>query len=82
MQVAPGARVAGLDELVTTGHVVELPRLKFVEMLGLLPEAGVGKMSMPVPLFSIVIVCGLSLLVEPTGVDTKLKVGTEAAPTS
>lgn len=75
MQVAPDERAPGLDIELTIGQVVRLPRLKLDEMLGLLPELGVGKMSAPVPLFSSVIVWGLSLLVKPTAVDANLRVG-------
>ncbi len=50
-QEAPAASAPGLDDALRTGQVVKLPRLKLEVMLGLFPEVGVGKMSVPVPLF-------------------------------
>lgn len=74
-QEAPGASVPGQDELLSTGHIVRFPRLKLAEMLGLVPEAGVGKVSAEVPTFWTVTVCGLSTLVEPTAVVAKISLG-------
>jgi hypothetical protein len=53
--------------------------VKFKEMLGLFPFAGIGKLRSALPTFSSVIVCGLSELVEPKGVSAKLKRGGSAA---
>ncbi len=44
-------------------------------MLGLFPLPGIGKFSAALPTFSIVTVCGLSLLVEPGAVNAKLRLG-------
>jgi len=46
---------------------------KFAAILGLFPLDGIGSVSAVFPLFHRVTVCGLSLLVDPTFVDAKLK---------
>jgi hypothetical protein len=80
-QEAPAASVPGAEELLsTTGQELgALPaRVKFVVMLGLLPVAGTGKDRSALPAFSSVTVCGLSVLVEPTGVLAKVRLGGSA----
>ena len=76
--VASAASVAVLSEVeVNNGHAV-LPvlfKLKLVETLGFVPVAGIGKFNGPLPMFENVTVCGLSLLVEPTTVGWKTRLG-------
>jgi len=80
IQVAFGAIVPAVnDVLLIVGQAV-LPvvdRLKFADedKLGLVPEAGIDIVSGILPMFVTVTVCGLSLLVEPTAVDVKAKLG-------
>jgi hypothetical protein len=80
-QDEPAASVPYIQELpVTRGHA-EAPLLfqvKFAPILGLLPVAGIGKFNAALPTFSRVIVCGLSVLVEPTAVLAKVRVGGSA----
>ncbi len=47
-------------------------------MLGLIPLLGIGKFSAALPTFSIVTVCGLSLLVAPGTVNAKFRLGGSA----
>jgi hypothetical protein len=74
-QEAPEASEAGFEAVLSVGQVVELPRLKFVEMLALFPEVGAGKFSAAFPMLSTTTSWGLSLLVEPTAEDVKLRLG-------
>jgi hypothetical protein len=55
-----------------------LPSVKFAEIAGLLPLLGTGRFRVAFPTFSTVIVCGLSLLVEPGVVLAKFKIGGSA----
>jgi hypothetical protein len=75
VQEAPAASVPGVEPLATTGQVAEPPKVKFIEMLGFIPEAGTRKLSGALPMFCSVNTCGLSLLLEPTGVLAKLRLG-------
>jgi len=80
-QDCPAARVPAVeDPALTTGHedVPLLFRVKFPAMFGLFPLLGTGRFSAEVPKFSKVIVCGLSLLVEPTTVAAKVRLGASA----
>jgi hypothetical protein len=80
-QDAPAANVPAVEEpALTSGHedASLLFRVKFTEMIGLFPVTGAGRLSGALPIFSTVIVCGLSVLVEPTGVVTKLRLGGSA----
>jgi hypothetical protein len=74
-QELPLASEAALDALLSVGQVVELPRLKFEEMLALFPELGVGKFRVAFPMLSTTTNRGLSLLVEPVWVFAKLRLG-------
>jgi len=81
MQVVFAASDPADEEVVTRGQAVlpVLVRLKLVpERFGSLPVPGMGSVSAAVPMFSSVTVCGLSLLVLPTTVDAKLRVGAVA----
>jgi hypothetical protein len=72
------ASVAVSNEVeVNNGHAVApvLFRLKLGEMLGFVPVAGIGKVNVAFPMFEKVTVCGLSLLVEPTLVEAKVRLG-------
>jgi hypothetical protein len=74
VQLTPGASEAVEPEpLPVTGQAEAkvLSRVKLEEMLGSLPEAGMGKMRLALPPFSMVTVCGLSLLVAPKAVLAK-----------
>src|SRR6266566_3768774 len=51
-------------------------------MLGFKPVAGTGNVSAAFPIFVSVTVCGLSLLVEPTAVGAKLRLGGSAKSNS
>ena len=78
---APAASVAGSeDSLLSSGQSEEplLLRVKFAAMLGLFPVDGIGKVNAALPAFSIVIVFGLSELVEPTAVLAKARLGGSA----
>jgi hypothetical protein len=77
----PGKSVPAVEEpALTRGHADAplLLRVKLVEMLGLLPAAGTEILSAALPMFPTVTVCGLSLLVEPTTVLAKPKLGGSA----
>jgi hypothetical protein len=81
VQDTPAARVpADGAELPVTGHGVapELLKEKFVEILGLFPLGGMENLSAVPPLFNRVTNCGLSLLVDPTAVEEKLRLGASA----
>jgi hypothetical protein len=81
VQNAPAAsEPADEAELPVNGQAVppELFKVKFVEILGLFPLDGIGNVSAVFPLFHSVTVCGLSLLVEPTVVDAKPRLGVSA----
>jgi hypothetical protein len=69
----PGASEPGAA-VVPSGHVELPPSTKFVEMLGSVPVVGIN-VSAALPMFSSSSVCGLSLLVLPTLVDAKLRLG-------
>jgi hypothetical protein len=78
VHVASAASVpAALLPEPTIGQALEpVPfSVKFVAMEGLLPEVGIGKLSVAFPLFHTVTVLGLSLLVEPAAVVAKLRLG-------
>jgi hypothetical protein len=80
-QDAPAASVAGAEELTLRTGQAEDPllfRVKFAAMLGLLPVDGIGKVNVAFPMFSTVTVCGLSVLVEPTAVLAKVRLGGSA----
>src|SRR5665213_1162584 len=75
---APASNVPTDGAVLTmSGQAVppELFNVKFGEMLGLFPLDGILNVSVMFPLFDSVAVFGLSLLVEPTGVDAKFRVG-------
>ena len=74
-QEAPAASDPSVVEVeLTTGQSV-VSLVKFGAMLGLLPAAGTGNVSVALPAFSTVTVCGLSPLVVPIGVEAKVKLG-------
>jgi hypothetical protein len=77
-QDAPAASIPGDEEpLLTNGQSEEplLLRVKLAATLGLLPVDGVGKISSALPVFSTVIVRGLSALVAPTTVLANVRLG-------
>ena len=80
------ASVAGLNELdVNIGHAVPLVPLRLklvVETLGFVPVAGIGKVNGALPMFENMTVCGLSLLVDPTLVEAKVRLGPARARSS
>src|SRR5580658_9798743 len=62
------------DPLPITGHAVPpLAKLKLTGTEGLLPLPGAGNERGALPMFSSVIVWGLSLLVDPGAVEAKLR---------
>ena len=80
-QDCPACSAPTVEEpALTSGHsdVPVLFKLKFDEMTGLLPILGIGKLSVALPTFSRVTVCGLSLLVDLGDVNAKLRVGGSA----
>jgi hypothetical protein len=79
-QDSPAARVPAEDPRLTSGHadVPLLFRVKFPRILGLSPLLRTGKSRAALPTFSTVTVCGLSLLVEPGAVGTKIRLGGSA----
>jgi len=80
-QDAPAASVPAVDEPLLISGQAEAPLLfsvKFAETSGLLPDTGIGKLNAALPTFATVTVCGLSVLVEPTTVLAKLKLGGSA----
>jgi hypothetical protein len=77
-QEAPAANAPAVDEVVlTSGQAVPplLLSVKLVAMLGLSPAKGTGRLSAALPILESVIVCGLSLLVEPMFVELKVREG-------
>ena len=70
VQVAPGASVSGLS----CGHVEPVANGNDGDVI----VAGVGNVRAALPTFSTVTVCGLSVLVEPTSVVAKLRLGGSA----
>jgi len=77
-QDSPAAKVPDEEELELTkgqAEVTLLLSVKLVAMLGLSPVAGTGKLSGALPILCTVTVCGLSLLVAPTAVVAKVKLG-------
>jgi hypothetical protein len=76
VQDAPVASVP-VDEAVLPINGQAVPpvlfKVKFAAILGLFPLVGIGSDSAVFPLFHNVTVWGLSLLVEPTAVDAKLR---------
>jgi len=77
-QDAPDASVPGVEELALTSGQAEAPLLfsvKFAAMVGLLPDDRMGMFRAALPTFSTVTVCGLLVLVEPTTVLAKLRLG-------
>jgi hypothetical protein len=80
-QDSPAAKAPGEEELELIRVQAEatlLLSVKFVEMLGLFPVDGMGKDRAALPSLTSVIVCGLSLLVEPTAVWAKVRLGGSA----
>jgi hypothetical protein len=80
-QEAPAASVPTVEErALIIGQAVApvLSRVKLVAMLGLLPVEGTGKLSGILPMFRSITAFGLSLLVVPTCVGTKLRLGGSA----
>jgi hypothetical protein len=80
-QDAPAASVPVVEEALLRSGQAEAPLLlkeKFAAMLGLLPVDGIGKVNVALPMFSTVTVWGLSVLVEPTTVLAKLRLGGSA----
>ena len=79
VQDVPAARVPVDEEVLPVNGQVPLLvlfRLKFAEMLGLLPVWGRGKLRLALPMFSRVIIC--EALVVPTLIDAKLRLGASA----
>jgi hypothetical protein len=77
----PAKSVPAVEEpALISGHAEArpLPSVKLAAMLGLFPLLGTGKFNAALPTFSIVTVCGLSLLVEPGAVNAKLRLGGSA----
>jgi hypothetical protein len=77
-QYASAASVPAVEEPEFSNGQAEEPllfKVKFAVMLGLLPFDGIGKVNEALPTFSTVTVCGLSLLVEPTDVLAKVRLG-------
>jgi hypothetical protein len=68
------------EPALTSGHEDGPPlyNLKFDDMLGFVPFIRIGKFNVTLPTFSIVTVFGLSMLVEPGEVDSKVKLGGSA----
>ncbi len=84
-QNAPGASVPAAEEpLLISGQADAAPVLsvKFAVMLGLLPLDGIGKLNAALPTFSTVTVFGLSVLVAPTAVLAKVRLGGSAKSSS
>jgi hypothetical protein len=80
-QDSPAAKVPGDEELeLISGHAEAtlLSSVKFAAILGFSPVEGMGNDSAALPIFVRVTVCGLSLLVEPTAVEAKLRLGGSA----
>ena len=78
VQDAPAASVAALEPVVSCGQVEPAPIVKPAVMLGLLPLPGTAKVRLALPALIIATVCGLSALVEPTGVVAKVRLGGSA----
>jgi hypothetical protein len=77
-QEVPAANVPAVGEFVlTSGQAVAslLSSMKFAATLGLFPVEGEGKLSVALPKFETVIVCGLSLLALSTRVEAKVRDG-------
>src|ERR1035441_10014869 len=77
-QEAPAASDPAAEELaLTSGQAFDplLLRAKFTEMLGLLPVERIGMLSVELPMFASVTICGLSLLMEPADVVAKAREG-------
>ena len=78
VQEVAAAREAVLPELVVNAGQAVLPvllTLKLLETLGFVPVPGMGKVKGAFPMLENVTVWGLSLLVEPTLVEAKFRVG-------
>jgi hypothetical protein len=78
VHVVAAGRVAMLSEVeVNSGHAIPpvLFMLKLAEILGFVPVAGIGNVNAAFPIFENRTVFGLSLLVEPTLVEAKVKLG-------
>ena len=72
------ASVPGAEEPLAISGDADVPllfKLKFAATLGLFPDAGTGKVNTELPVFSTVTAFGLSLLVEPTAVEAKPRLG-------
>ncbi len=78
VQEAPAASVAALELDESCGQVELLAIVNPAARLGFRPVAGTGNVSAALPIFVSVTVCGLSLLVEPTAVAAKLRLGASA----
>src|SRR6266567_449401 len=74
----PEANVPGLELDMSCGQVELLSIVNPAAMLGFKPVPGTGNVSVALPIFVSVTVCGLSLLVEPTAVDAKVRLGASA----
>jgi len=75
---------AAEEPLLISGQADAAPVLsvKFAVMLGLLPLDGIGKLNAALPTFSTVTVFGLSVLVAPTAVLAKVRLGGSAKSSS
>ena len=71
----PGASVPAPPPEATCGQVEVPLSVKFVEMLGLVPMLGAGKVRLALPTFCSSTVWGLSLLVAPATVVAKARLG-------
>jgi hypothetical protein len=69
-----------VDDVETSGQVVDESRVKLAETVGFSPDPGTGKLSGALPTFVSVAVCGL--LWEPTLILAKLKLGGVAKSSS
>ena len=76
VQLAPAASCpVVVEEEFTWGQVELALRTKLDEIVGLAPAAGIVNRSGLLPLFAMVTVCGLSLLLTPTGDEAKVRLG-------
>jgi hypothetical protein len=73
--VPPAIAKAWEEDGVVCKHVEELSQAKFAGTLGLVPDTGNGKVRVALPSLLTVTVRGLSVLVEPTRVLAKARVG-------
>ncbi len=79
VQEAPEASTAGEEDVSSCGQVELLPNVKLLlDRLGFRPAAGTAKLRSALPSLATITVCGLSLLVAPTGVLAKASEGSVA----